>query len=147
VDSKQNCAACLLLVSWRTALYPISQNYHSHCCENLNYGVHNFRDWCCYLYFSCSSVMQRYMIVLEYLGRQQYNISRSRMDVLIFTSFYLESDHLCGLVVRVLGYISGGPGSIPGTNRKTKVVGLERGSLSLVSTTEQLLDRKVAAPV
>jgi hypothetical protein len=28
-----------------------------------------------------------------------------------------------------------------------KVVGLERGSLSLVSTTEELLDRKVAAPV
>jgi hypothetical protein len=55
-------------------------------------------------------------------------------------------DRLCGLVVRVLGYRSGGPGSIPGTNRK-KVVGLEQGPLSLVSTTEELLDRKVAAPV
>jgi hypothetical protein len=30
---------------------------------------------------------------------------------------------------------------------KKKVVGLERGTLSLVSTTEELLDRKVAAPV
>jgi hypothetical protein len=49
-------------------------------------------------------------------------------------------------VVRVLGYRSGGPGSIPGTTTK-KVVGLERGPLSLVSTTEELLDRKVAAPV
>jgi hypothetical protein len=28
-----------------------------------------------------------------------------------------------------------------------KVVGLERGPLSLMSTTEELLDRKVAAPV
>jgi hypothetical protein len=28
-----------------------------------------------------------------------------------------------------------------------KVVGLERGPLSIVSTTEELLDRKVAAPV
>jgi hypothetical protein len=28
-----------------------------------------------------------------------------------------------------------------------KLVGLERGSFSLVSTTEELLDRKVAAPV
>jgi hypothetical protein len=28
-----------------------------------------------------------------------------------------------------------------------KVVGLERGPLSLVNTTEELLDRKVAAPV
>jgi hypothetical protein len=31
--------------------------------------------------------------------------------------------------------------------QKNKVVGLERGPLSLVSTTEELLDRKVAAPV
>jgi hypothetical protein len=51
------------------------------------------------------------------------------------------------LLVRVLGYRSGGPSSIPGTTRKKKVVGLERGPLSLVSTTEELLDRKVAAPV
>jgi hypothetical protein len=56
-------------------------------------------------------------------------------------------DRLCGLVVRVLGYRSGGPGSIPGTTRKKKGMGLERGLLSLVSTTEELLDRKVAAPV
>jgi hypothetical protein len=51
-----------------------------------------------------------------------------------------------GLVVRVLGYRSGGLGSIPGTTMKKKV-GLERGALSLVSTTEELLDRKVAALV
>jgi hypothetical protein len=55
-------------------------------------------------------------------------------------------------VVRVLGYRSGGPGSIPGTTRfsgkkKETIVDLERGLLSLVSTTEELLDRKVAAPV
>jgi hypothetical protein len=55
-------------------------------------------------------------------------------------------DRLYGLVVKVLGYRFGGPGSIPATTRK-KVVGLERGPLSLVSTTEELLDRKVAAPV
>jgi hypothetical protein len=57
-----------------------------------------------------------------------------------------EEDRLCDLVVRVLGYRSGVTGSIPGTTRK-KVVGLERGPLSLVSTTEELLDRKVAAPI
>jgi hypothetical protein len=64
------------------------------------------------------------------------------------------TDRLCGLLVRVLGYRFGGPGSIPGTTkfsekkkkRKT-VVGLERGPLSLVSTTEEPLKRKVAAPV
>jgi hypothetical protein len=49
--------------------------------------------------------------------------------------------------VGVLGYRSGGPGSIPGTIRKKKAVGLERGPLSLVSTTEELLDRNVVAPV
>jgi hypothetical protein len=59
---------------------------------------------------------------------------------------YIGLDRLCGLVVRVLGYRSGGPGSIPGTTRK-KIVGLEWGPLSLLSTTEELLDRKVAAPV
>jgi hypothetical protein len=31
--------------------------------------------------------------------------------------------------------------------KNKKVVGLERGPLSLMSTTEELLDRKVAAPV
>jgi hypothetical protein len=41
---------------------------------------------------------------------------------------------------------TGVPGSIPG-HYKEKVVGLEQGPLCLVSTTEELLDRKVAAPV
>jgi hypothetical protein len=65
----------------------------------------------------------------------------------VFVVYYITLDHLCGLVIRVLGYRSGGPSSIPGTIRKKKVVGLERGPLSLVSTTEELLDRKVAVPV
>jgi hypothetical protein len=65
----------------------------------------------------------------------------------IFGTSLAGKDRHCGLVVRVLGYRFGGPGSIPGTARKKKVVGLERGPLSLVSTTEELLDRKVAAPV
>jgi hypothetical protein len=49
-------------------------------------------------------------------------------------------------MVKVLGYRSGVPGSIP-SNTKKKVVGLEQGPLSLVSTTEELLDIKVAALV
>jgi hypothetical protein len=53
-----------------------------------------------------------------------------------------QKDRLCGLVIRVLGYRSGGPGSIPGTTRN-KLVGLERGPLSLVSTIEELLNIKV----
>jgi hypothetical protein len=62
----------------------------------------------------------------------------------VFSEYFHFLDRLCGLVV--LGCKSGGPGSIPGTTKK-KVVGLERGPLSLVSTTEELLDRKVATPV
>jgi hypothetical protein len=61
-------------------------------------------------------------------------------------SFFPWFDHLCGIMVRVLGYKSGGPGSILSTTRK-KSSGLERGPLSLVSTTEELLDRKVETPV
>jgi hypothetical protein len=63
----------------------------------------------------------------------------------IFVKSSVKGDRFCGLVVRVLGYRSGGLGSIPGTTKK--VVGLERGPLSLLSTTEELLERKVAAPV
>jgi hypothetical protein len=43
-------------------------------------------------------------------------------------------DRLCGLVVRVPGYRSRGPGSILGSTRLSD--GLERGPLSLVSTIE-----------
>jgi hypothetical protein len=52
-------------------------------------------------------------------------------------------DHLCGLVVRVPGYRSRGPGL---DSRRYQifweVVGLERGPLSLVSITEELLEWK-----
>jgi hypothetical protein len=70
--------------------------------------------------------------------------TRKRLPLLILNS--LLYDRLCGLVVRVLVYRSRGPGSISSSTKK-KVVGLERGPLSLVGTTEELLDRKVAAPV
>jgi hypothetical protein len=75
-----------------------------------------------------------------------YGFSRVAWSNSQFTSELWKIDRLCGLVVRVLDYRFGCPGSIPGTTRK-KVVGLERGPLSLLSTTEELLDRKVAAPV
>jgi hypothetical protein len=37
--------------------------------------------------------------------------------------------------------------NFPALPKKKKVVGLEPGPLSLVSATEELLDRKAAAPV
>jgi hypothetical protein len=52
------------------------------------------------------------------------------------------SDHLCGLVVRVPGYRAGSPGfDSRALQEMKKVLGLERGPLSLVSTTEELLGR------
>jgi hypothetical protein len=82
-------------------------------------------------------------VQLEILVRNEtQNIYRT-----IITNALLLRDRLCGLVVRVTGYRFGGPGSIPWHYQKKQVVGLERGPLSLVSTTEELLDRKVAAPV
>jgi hypothetical protein len=74
------------------------------------------------------------------------NITMSQLKIMDLCVKWFPFDRLCGLAVRVLGYRSGGPGSITGTTKK-KVVGLERVPLSLVSTTEELLDRKVAAPV
>jgi hypothetical protein len=55
---------------------------------------------------------------------------------------YEYFDRLCGLVVRVPGYKSRCLGSIPGATRFSEVVGLVRGPLSLVSTTDELLGRK-----
>jgi hypothetical protein len=49
-------------------------------------------------------------------------------------------------VVRVLGYRSRDQVPFPALPDFLRV-GLERGPLSLVSTTEEILDRKVATPV
>jgi hypothetical protein len=66
-------------------------------------------------------------------------ILHSFVKVLLFF-FPVHIDRLSGLVVRVLDYRCRGPGFDSRALQK-KVVG------SLVSTTEELLDRKVAAPV
>jgi hypothetical protein len=62
-------------------------------------------------------------------------------DILFCMEYFF--DHLRGLVVSVPGYRSRGSGSIPcATTFFWEVVGLERGPLSLVSTTEELIGRK-----
>jgi hypothetical protein len=59
-----------------------------------------------------------------------YEITNSYLRLLqsIMAFIICWCDRLCGLVVRVLGYRSGGPGSIPGTTRKKKCSGSGTGS-------------------
>jgi hypothetical protein len=59
-----------------------------------------------------------------------------------------NTDRLCGLVVRVAGYRSWGPGFDSRRYQVSwEVVGLEWGPLSLVRITEKLLESKSSAPV
>jgi hypothetical protein len=61
--------------------------------------------------------------------------------------FYLHLDRFCDLVVRVRGYRSRGPGFDSQRYQIFwKVVGVERGSLSLVLIIVELLEWKVAVP-
>jgi hypothetical protein len=57
----------------------------------------------------------------------------------LFSSYYLSRDRLCGLVVTVYGYRSSGSGFDSQRYQiSLKVVGLERGPLSLVRLIEEL---------
>jgi hypothetical protein len=64
-------------------------------------------------------------------------------DVLPYFPFYAAMSDSVEVIVY---FDSRGPGFDSRAQQK-KLVGLERGPLSLVSTTEELLDRKVAATV
>jgi hypothetical protein len=68
----------------------------------------------------------------------------------LLSFFSISSDtleRLCGLVVKVPGYVSRGPGSIPGTTRfSEKLVGNGAHSASWVQF-RSYLEEKVAAPV
>jgi hypothetical protein len=68
-----------------------------------------------------------------------------KMRVLIVYEACLTITYTSGLVVRVSGYRSRGPGSIPLRYQLFwEVVGLERGPLSPVCTNEELLGRKIS---
>jgi hypothetical protein len=65
------------------------------------------------------------MAVMSPLGRLELPKKLCTKYRVMKPNFFIRSvirslDRLCGLVVRVLGYRSGGPGSIPGTTRKKK---------------------------
>jgi hypothetical protein len=78
-----------------------------------------------------------YIILLYYLFYLLHYI------ILFYIIIYFILERLCGLVVRVPGYRSRGPGFDPRPYQIFwEVVGVERGLLSLVSTIEELLGRK-----
>jgi hypothetical protein len=73
------------------------------------------------------------------------NVITTMVDHLRSKNRFL-ADRFCGLVVRVSGYRSKGPVvrflALP--DFLTEVVGMEWGPLSLMSTTEKLLGRKIS---
>jgi hypothetical protein len=77
-------------------------------------------------------------------GLREHFANRMEVHCVVFEVFsvvVMGRDHLCGLVVRVPGYRSRDLGSSSGAIF-WEVVVLERGPLSLVSTIEELLERK-----
>jgi hypothetical protein len=73
-----------------------------------------------------SSSVERYRCFcaihyLHFLKKcSQYIPSKKTVKFFVLFLVMMLCDRLCGLVVRVLGYRSGGPGSIPGITRKKK---------------------------
>jgi hypothetical protein len=69
--------------------------------------------------FKKIKVNRTYTSVVHFIPSPQQSV-RAHHVFVIFCSLFGSSDRLCGLVVRVLGNRSGGPGSIPGTTKKKK---------------------------
>jgi hypothetical protein len=85
---------------------------------------------------SCSTIC-RMIYQSETLGRIT--------EISDIRTVWVNTDRLCGLVVRVSGYRSRGPGF---DSRRFQIfweaLGLEQGPLSLVRTTEELLGRNIS---
>jgi hypothetical protein len=54
----------------------------------------------------------------RYTPEDKTSLTTAMNTVSYICKVMVTEDRLCGLAVRVLGYRSGGPGSIPGTTRK-----------------------------
>jgi hypothetical protein len=94
-----------------------------------------------------TSRMQSAPMILVDIWRE-ISITNKQTNKLRGFSPQANYSDLCGLVVRVPGYRSRGPGfDFRRYQIFWEVVGLKRGSLSLVRLTEELLERKVEAPV
>jgi hypothetical protein len=58
----------------------------------------------------------RFRCKQSWSGKTEEKHDKAETGCILYGARY-ESDRLCGLVVRPLGYRSGGPSSIPGTTR------------------------------
>jgi hypothetical protein len=98
------------IVKSHQARYTIPKHQHFHP------AAWNFVHW---LPRYTSTIIYLYIALLQ-LSEMAAAV-RKIMDTPSYTLFSIcnsKCDRLCGLVVRVLGYRSGGPGSIPGTTKK-----------------------------
>jgi hypothetical protein len=65
-------------VSWSRSKWALAEHAWQYGC------IRNFRDWCCHLYSSCSSMMQRLLIDnISISWESLYKISHSSVYVLI----------------------------------------------------------------
>jgi hypothetical protein len=76
--------------------------------------------------------------ILEFISSNIWRI----IWIIKLSFVFRITDHFCGLVARVPGYRCRGPGFDSKRYQISWVLGLERGQLSLVSTSEELLGRK-----
>jgi hypothetical protein len=84
---------------------------------------------------------QNFSPLIFWSGLTVINLAR----VLLYYSIRICVDRLCGLVIRVPGYRSRSPKFDSRYYQNFwQIVGLERGPLSLVSTTEELLGRQIS---
>jgi hypothetical protein len=100
---------------------------------------------------SCARLLSKLIEQIEHCFVSSFTRGAARLGAQVRRDNVTQKSTLKRLArrwvnIRINDLVVRAPGSIPGTTKK-KVMGLERGPLSLVSTTEELLDRKVAAPV
>jgi hypothetical protein len=99
---------------------------------------------CCHLHFCPGTETTAYIC-----SQQKMNAWKVRTGIYlrcgivdILYPYGAPFDRLCSLVIRVPGYRSRGPRIDSRHHQNFWVVGLKRGTVSIVSTTEELIGRK-----
>jgi hypothetical protein len=107
----------LLISSWIKFWFVTLVPKYVNCDTFLNGLFYIFMSW--FLHELRWRYNNIYLVFCTFISRLNSLLASIKVSVFFFiVSMLSPSDRLCGLVVRVLGYRSGGPGSIPGTTRK-----------------------------